>query len=174
MSAVRNEAGKVVRVNERKDGELYREWVAKTRAGKGKGGEGGEGGEGEGEAGVVDFTGEGEEEGAGGGGRKGSSAGGAAGGGKGAKGGKGDKAGGLRTAKEMAAERMRKARSQGGKKKGKRGSGEKWEGATVKLGRNGMIKRGGGLAPSRSKVLVAGKGISGFKGGKKGGARGNR
>ena len=94
--------------------------------------------------------------------------GGSAGGGKGGKGARGDK---LRTAKEMAEERMRKARSAGGKKKGRKG-GEKWEGATVKLGRDGMIKRGGGLAPSRSKVLIKGKGISGFKGGKKGGARG--
>ena len=33
----------------------------------------------------------------------------------------------------------------------------------LQLGRKGEIKRGGGIAPTRSKVLVKGKGASGFK-----------
>jgi superfamily II DNA/RNA helicase len=182
ISAVKNESGaRVGKKGKLADGELYKAWAARGRRGGGgeeeEGGGGvysGSGGGGEGAAGggVVDF-GETEAEAvAGEGGRGGKGGKGAAGGKGGAAGGKGGKGGAgaggapggrggaLRSAAEIAKERARKDKGRGkfGKKL-KRKPGE----VKLKLGHSGKIKRGGGIAPGRSKLLVKGKGISGFK-----------
>jgi len=157
ISAVRNEAGaKVGKSKEKKkDGESYAEWLKSTRN---RSGGGGGGADDEEPSGVVEFNDEEEgEEGEGSAGKK------RPGASKGVGGAPISKQ--LRTAKQISQERARKGKGQGkfaskSKKKSKWGE----DGAPrPSLGKFGKIKTGGSAAPRRSKVLVRGSGITGFK-----------